>query len=305
MKNKPWLTYLFIGFLGYAKTHLLLHYANRVFPRTPEIEEFNLIISYCCFCFTYMVAGFIIGKYYQSKLWKPTVAYLSFIVGVSFFGLYLNKYLIPLKVPGFLIFASLGYYAGLSLARNYAYKLLIQVVVFATLVAMYFVIPYAIYYGIFSHQYSKRDFPKDYNFVDAQGKAYQQDFFNNKVVLLEYWTTNCGACIDKFAYTDKITENLTQKDQVVVLALNAGFRENIEDFRKFLSKHQARYPKLTFLMDTANYTARNLGIDGFPHEIILDKKGNIRDELSGFSIQYKALYISDRAKILQTLIDEK
>lgn len=307
MKNKPWITYLFIGFVGYAKTHLLLHLANRVFPK---ILESSLITSYACFSFAYFIGGVVIGSFFKNKIKKASIAYFSFIIMVCLFGLYLNKYSFPLKVPGLLLFAIIGYVTGLVLAMPYysfSKKLLMLSCTIGLFLLANFYIPIISYYNNFSRRYDyQRVFPANYTFIDMQGRPYGQDFFKGKAVLIEYWTTNCGACVDKFAYADKITQNIVEnKEKVVILALNAGFRENIDDFRKFLIKHQTKYPNMTFLMDTANHTAKELNIKGFPYEIILDKNGKIRDELAGFDIQYKSLYIEDRSKILQALVNEK
>lgn len=103
----------------------------------------------------------------------------------------------------------------------------------------------------------------------TEGEKFSNDSVRGKVVLLEFWTTWCGYCLDEAPFVDKISHEFADKG-LVVLAINVG--ESRKTVKKYLDQHP-RTCKIVLMEDTnlaAMYQATV-----YPIYVVIDRGGNV------------------------------
>ncbi|TAM97043.1 MAG: TlpA family protein disulfide reductase [Chitinophagaceae bacterium] len=102
--------------------------------------------------------------------------------------------------------------------------------------------------------------------------------FRGKILILDFWSTWCSACIGEFPKLEVLQNKF--KDKLMILPI--GFELEPGDIRKFIIKNK------TFTLPTAIQTKQDSVImklfpfNGVPHEVWIDKNG----KLIGFSDQF-------------------
>ena len=89
-----------------------------------------------------------------------------------------------------------------------------------------------------------------------------------KVVLLDFWIKNCGACIENVDFLNKIYEKYKDKN-FELLGINSY--DTTENINFFYEKHGLKYPVLT----NGKSILEKYGVNAFPTIFILDKEGKI------------------------------
>jgi len=105
----------------------------------------------------------------------------------------------------------------------------------------------------------------------------------NKLILLDFWNTHCGACFKKFPILNKFSEN--NKD-LLVYAVNVPYKkENLGHSEDLLRKRNYSFNNLFI----SNKDARYLGISIYPITIVILNNNII---FKG-SIEYAIKFIED------------
>lgn len=107
----------------------------------------------------------------------------------------------------------------------------------------------------------------DFIAKDLNGKTYKLSELKGKVVVLNFWFTTCGPCIQEMPHLNELAINFKEKE-VVFLALTFN-KKNI--VHTFLDSNPFQY---TILAD-ANHVISMYGVNSFPTSIVINKKGEI------------------------------
>ena len=108
-----------------------------------------------------------------------------------------------------------------------------------------------------------------FNARTLEGEKFNNDSIKGKVVLLEFWTTWCGFCLDEAPYVDRINRDYSNQG-VVVLAVNVA--ESKKTVKKYLEIHP-RSSRIVLTDDTnlaAMYEATV-----YPIYVVIGRDGNI------------------------------
>jgi thiol-disulfide isomerase/thioredoxin len=114
-----------------------------------------------------------------------------------------------------------------------------------------------------------------FNAVTTGGEKFNNASVKGKVVLLEFWTTWCGYCLQEAGFVDRINDAYANKD-LVILAINVG--ESKKTVKKYLQQH----PRTTriVLTDDTNLAAM-FEAKVYPIYVVIDRDGNVAGEQRG------------------------
>ncbi|HXA86848.1 MAG TPA: TlpA disulfide reductase family protein [Candidatus Dormibacteraeota bacterium] len=121
---------------------------------------------------------------------------------------------------------------------------------------------------------SKEPAPR-FNATTTRGEKFNNDSIKGKVVLLEFWTTWCGYCLQEAGFVDRINDSYANKG-LVILAINVG--ESKKTVKKYLEQH----PRSTriVLTDDTNLAAM-FEAKVYPIYVVIDRDGNVAGEQRG------------------------
>ena len=112
------------------------------------------------------------------------------------------------------------------------------------------------------------------------------DGLKGKVVVLNFWASWCGPCLDELPQLETLKRTFGQKS-VEFLAVNLDTQDE-EERKDLISGTKARLaPSLTYLLGNEEIQ-REFGIDNIPYTCIVDREGYIRYEKTGLSSDFKA-----------------
>ena len=112
----------------------------------------------------------------------------------------------------------------------------------------------------------------DFDFVNLrEERTYQLSDFVGKVILLNFWGTYCGPCIEEFPDLKRIEEDFP--DDVVVIALSD---ENKERIIKFIQKIES--PSIVGSFASEKWIELNTFR---PLTVVIDKQGIVKEYMFG------------------------
>ena len=104
--------------------------------------------------------------------------------------------------------------------------------------------------------------------LDLASQKQQLNQYLGKVVLLHFWATWCGSCIQELSTLQTLWEKLQDKG-LVVIAVAADNRTAVEAFTK---EHIMTFP---VWIDQYGKGLRAYGLKGFPTTYLIGRTGNL------------------------------
>ena len=131
------------------------------------------------------------------------------------------------------------------------------------------------------------------SFTDKDSVSRTLSDFKGKFVLLDFWASWCGPCIQEMPALDK----LAQKYQMLGVQVWGVNVENDSSAAKaYLSKVQVAFP---ILFDVDNSVSKDYRVEAMPTTVILDKDGKVRSVHRGYKPGYEKKYEDDIKGLLR------
>ena len=128
-------------------------------------------------------------------------------------------------------------------------------------------------FGTFTGKVKAYDLPARFEAFDEKGILINADSFQNKVVLLDFWYTGCGACFEKFPQVEAAYEKYKNNPTVAIFAVDTP----IEEDKSNQAFEMIRAEGYTFpvLIAKDENLPDNFGVKGYPTTFVIDNRGMI------------------------------
>jgi thiol-disulfide isomerase/thioredoxin len=100
-----------------------------------------------------------------------------------------------------------------------------------------------------------------------------------KVVLVDFWATWCGPCVQQFPHTVDLSR--ANRDHLAVISVSMDEPEDVDRVRKFLRDQEADFPNLLskYGVGQESFDAFDIQNGSIPHYKIFDRSGKLRHQL--------------------------
>lgn len=115
---------------------------------------------------------------------------------------------------------------------------------------------------------------EDFTLENVEGDAVSLSQHRGKVVLLDFWATWCGPCLEAHPVIDRIYQEW--KDEgLVVIGISSESRESIQ---QYMGEHGYTFMNL---FDRNHSVSREYNVDVIPAVFIIDREGEIAAQMVG------------------------
>lgn len=116
------------------------------------------------------------------------------------------------------------------------------------------------------------DIAPDFSQNDTSGHPVSLSQFRGKVVLLDFWATWCGPCINALPKFREVWKVYRDKDFVI---LSVSLDRNLGDWRKFIRDNNIDWHHTSDGQYWNNAVAQLYRVNGIPQAYLLDKSGKV------------------------------
>lgn len=116
----------------------------------------------------------------------------------------------------------------------------------------------------------------DFTATTLTGQSFTLSQQAGKVVLLNFWATWCGPCVGELPDIQKLYDEYSTGDEVVILTINAG--ESTSTAQSFMNQRGYTFP---VVCDTKNALSYAYGVNAIPRTVVFGKDGTVKSDLVG------------------------
>ena len=124
------------------------------------------------------------------------------------------------------------------------------------------------------------------------GSSFNLDQMKGKVILLDFWATWCGPCMEELPQIQKIAKDFAGQPLVI---LSISWDEDEQKWKKFIAKNQMTWSQYR---DTSHRIGNLFEVKALPGYFTIDSNGVLTTEMlgGGFDVEGKLKQLVDKAK---------
>ena len=124
---------------------------------------------------------------------------------------------------------------------------------------------------------SPADLAPDFTLKTLDGQEITLSQLKGRVVLLDFWATWCGPCRESIPHLIELYSHYRGSGfELIGMDVDKG---DVETVRRFVKSMDIPYPIIVAPDDLA----RSYRVTSIPATILIDKEGNLRERIAGFS----------------------
>jgi peroxiredoxin len=125
---------------------------------------------------------------------------------------------------------------------------------------------------------ARENYAPDFSFTSSDGKQISLEDLQGKVVLLDFWGTWCGPCVESVPDLRQLHKKYSQDPAFVLIGISSDREEDV--WREFTEKN-----KMVWLQyrDRDRRIQRAFEVSSFPTYVIIDHEGIVRHRSVGVS----------------------
>jgi thiol-disulfide isomerase/thioredoxin len=127
-------------------------------------------------------------------------------------------------------------------------------------------------FGTFTGQVSYT-LPAKFEAFDENKNFFTEQDFNNKIVVLDFWFSRCGACFDKFPKVQELYNKYQNDSSVLVIAVNRPIEEDKKKSAFQIIKEDGYSFPVVVVADEE--MPEKLGVNKYPTTFVIDQNGTI------------------------------
>jgi len=135
---------------------------------------------------------------------------------------------------------------------------------------------------------------ENFTLKNQHGENIKLSELRGQVVLLSFWSSQCGICIKQFSNLNKLHAKFSAK-KLSILATNVG--DNMQKITQISKKFK---PKFSLLFDQYNTVSAAYDIESLPTYFLIDRDGKIQRKFNAETLNDS----KTTQTIIQGLLDE-
>lgn len=119
----------------------------------------------------------------------------------------------------------------------------------------------------------ERTVAPNFTMTDLDGNKVELDSFKGKPIVLNFWASWCGFCVQEMPDFDTVYKELGDEVTFVMLNVTDGVRETREKGEKHYAEKGYSFP--VYFDDQGTQGTNAYGVTGFPSTYFIDRNGNL------------------------------
>ena len=128
---------------------------------------------------------------------------------------------------------------------------------------------------------ARENYAPDFSFTSSEGEHIALEDLRGKVVVLDFWATWCGPCVDSLPALRNLHKKFSQEQSFVLIGISADSEEDV--WREFTSRHKMIWPQYR---DRDRRIQRAFRVSAFPTYVVIDHEGIVRFQSEGSSWEH-------------------
>jgi len=251
----------------------------------------------------YFLSGLVLSLIKnRSKTLSSLIVFLFLIEAILLdsMGSYVNHLNFPAIFPVNTLLKIIGFYLGFKvLERTRAFYIVLLISIPILLYINLVFIP-KIEYKDQADIFVPKLKQVNYSLLRTQsGDTIEQNQFNGKVVLLDFYFMNCKPCRAKFPTLEKLKSAFSNRNDVEIIGVYCDVDHSMNELPAFLAKYKVT---IKTYIDKDLKLRKELGITSMPVDLVLNKKGEIVSTYWGFQMGASDKYFDERVKLINDLL---